>query len=103
MSRRNAERLSRNRAHIRLRRVAVALAVLLIPHVLLALRLHWATIFVSIHIGAAVFTGLAALLISRTCWLAQRWDEQRHAAVQEGRAETFDAKFAELEQRIDHK
>lgn len=101
MSSGNAERFSRGRAHIWLRRAAVALTALLIPHVLLALEPDWPASLISIHVGAVLFTGLAALLISCTRWLAQRWDEQRRAAVQEGRDETFDEKFADLEQRID--
>jgi uncharacterized protein (DUF2062 family) len=96
----NAERFSPSRV-VWLRRVAIVLGVLLVPHALLTVELHWPPGLVSIHVGSVVFAGLAALVISCTRWLAQRWDDQRRAAVQEGRAAKFDEKFADFEQRID--
>ena len=76
-----------------------ALALTLIPHVVVATVANWPLSLVVFHVGATVFTGLAAVVIGCSRIRDDRESALIRAAYDAGRVSLVE-KFDEFEQRI---
>lgn len=98
MSRGKAERNSHDWVPL-LKWTSVILAAFVIPHAVVAGVVNWPPVFVSVHVSAAVFAGLAALVIACSHARDQREAEAERQAYHAGRVDTITAEIDEFERR----
>lgn len=78
--------------------LAALLAVGLIPHTVLYANGHTLGGYLVIHVGAAVFAGLAALILAHE----DRHLRQYHAAYDQGRTQSIAGELERFERRTGH-
>lgn len=86
----------------KLAELAGALAVLAIPHAILSAKHNLPPGFISLHVGAAAFTGIASLITRHTHIVSQRAETAVKQAYLDGHVEKLSIDLESLEDRVRH-